>query len=224
MSAHAGGARVTPSEHLCLSQEKCVCVRVCAEGGGGGVSQCGGWRARRRVGLPVTLSCCAVGTLGWLQLGSMYADDYLSDNRNSAIDTAIGFGVLWLTWHHVNMLYTRFALEDVWNVAEYFIMVRAPHPPPHPHTHGASSSRQITSCAGSCTSTSLPLLAPFPPSHSVPRARAKEREREREKRGGRGARASILASDKGASTEQHARSHAHTHSCVCPSAPSGVAR
>lgn len=59
------------------------------------------------------------------RLGSMYADDYLSDNRNSAIDTAIGFGVLWLTWHHVNMLYTRFALEDVWNVAEYFIMVLA---------------------------------------------------------------------------------------------------
>ena len=35
----------------------------------------------------------------------MYADDYKSGRRESGIDTSIGFCVLWLTWHHVNMLY-----------------------------------------------------------------------------------------------------------------------
>lgn len=46
------------------------------------------------------------------QLGTMYADDYKSKRRESGFDTMIGFCVLWMTWHHVNMLYVAIACHS----------------------------------------------------------------------------------------------------------------
>ena len=61
------------------------------------------------------------------RLGTMVAYNLTNNgNQEYAYDSAVLFLVLWLTWHHVNMLFTRFVLEPPWNLVVVLIMARAP--------------------------------------------------------------------------------------------------
>ena len=58
------------------------------------------------------------------RLGNLVASSLgKADEEDYVLDSIILFFILWLTWHHVNMLYTRFSLDAPWDLYEYAVMV-----------------------------------------------------------------------------------------------------